>query len=84
MEVRGSPRKMHSADKTPLSTHPSGEVRLGKKPLSSFQEERALQDPDLLPVPTFPNPRKASSGGLWVPEARISPGNWAELREEGA
>lgn len=35
-----------------LGTHPGGEVRPGKKPLSSIQAERTLRDPDLLLVPT--------------------------------
>lgn len=45
-----------------LGVHP-GEVRLGKKPLSSIQAERTHRDPELL-VLTAPNLRKAPSWAL--------------------
>ena len=59
-------RKIHSAEVqiTHLGTHPGEEVRPGKKPLSSIKAEKTLRDPDLLLVPTLPDPKKASSPAL--------------------
>lgn len=56
-----------------LGTHPGGEVRPGKKLLSSIQAERTLRDPDLFLVPTHSQTfSRRHPVQPWVPEARIS------------